>query len=120
MRVFFFLFWLPIISFAISGTKLTAVVILVQSYSIFAMLANTKVGARVDRHSCIIRVFRASVHGFIKLVTPVERHSSQISGCRQKLLIAIETKGTTTATRCRFVSGALVGAKPVVYKLRPM
>lgn len=100
--------------------KLTAVVILVQSYSIFAVLANTKVGAGIDRHSCSIRVFRASVLGFIKLVTPVERQSSQVSGRRQELRIAIETEGTATATRCRFVSGALVGANTVVYKLRPM
>lgn len=97
--------------------KLTAVTILVQSYSIFAVLANTKVGARVDRHSCSIRVFRTSVLGFIKLVTPVELQSSQVAGCRQKLRIAIETKGTATATRCRVVSGALVGANTVVYKL---
>lgn len=116
----FFLFLLSVISFIISGTKLTAVVILVQSYSIFAMLANTKLGARIDRHSCSIRVFRASILGFIKLVTPVERQSSQVSGRRQKLRISIETKGTAAATRCRVVSGALVGANTVVYKLRPM
>lgn len=84
------------------------------------MLANTKFGTRIDRHSCSIRVFRANVLGFIKLVTPVERQSGQVSGCRQKLRIAIETKGIVTATRCRVVSGAFVGANSVVYKLRPM